>query len=177
MEFRGALRPKLRVKSTRGNGLSHCDRRDLERWTDYGGPLPMSLASHLQRCDGCANYVRRVSKVHSSLTLIRTHSMPQRVLPGGNTRALRMLRRIVRASDEATRAVAGKPGLTTLQRVQLHVTRLSAGFAAAAILLVMRVGIVGGIEHVQNVGENLAESYWDNHSDPENDWLRPDRLA
>lgn len=137
-----------------------CGRRDLMRWADRGGPLPSSLERHIRRCNDCAQAVRRCKEVHAGLTLLRTQTMPVGVVPEGQSGALRMLRRTERASKAALRMLQSKRNLTPWQRAQLQVTRLSMGAAAALLVLVVRTGVIGGIEKAHTTGTTLADRYY-----------------
>jgi hypothetical protein len=150
-----------------------CDRRDLAEWSTRGGPLPSRLASHLLQCSGCAERVRRLSRVHSSLMLLRTQAAPADLSARANGRALRMLRRVARASAAANRLLRMRPDLGPWQRAQIHIARLSLGVAAAGLVLVTRASIFTGIERTRELGESLATRHWERHIDPDGEWFGP----
>jgi hypothetical protein len=150
-----------------------CDRPDLAEWSTRGGPLPPKLASHLLQCPGCADRVRRLSRVQASLMLLRTQAVPSELVPRANGRALRMLRRVARASEEAKRLLRTHPNLGRWQRAQIHMTRLSLGVAAAGLVLLTRATIFTGLDRTRELGETLATRHWEQHIDPDGEWFGP----
>ena len=45
--------------------------------------------------------------------------------------------------------------------------------AAALLMLVMRTGLLSGVEHTRAVGQQLASAHWDRHIDPDGEWMGP----
>jgi len=156
---------------------SACDRSDLQRWSLRGGPLPRRLSAHVRDCPGCAEQVRRVSRVFSSLTLLQANAAPVGLYGRANNRAMRMLRRTTRRSNAAVRLLRMKPDLTTWQRAQLHVARLSLAAAAVLLFMVGRAGVTAGLEQSRDLGQQLANVHWERHIDPDGEWLDPPHLA
>ena len=154
-----------------------CDHRRLDRWIGRGGPLPADVAAHVEHCERCARRVRQANEVFAAMALVRTLPVSAGLIRRGGGRGLRMLRRASRVSLEARRALAARPGLTYWQRTQLQVTRVSLGLVAAALLMVMRTGIIDGFERTRAAGARLAQEHWDKHIDPEREWFGEDRLA
>jgi hypothetical protein len=154
-----------------------CNRPDLADWSVRGGPLPARLASHVNTCPACADRVRRVNEVHASFTLLRTQSASPNLLARANGRALRMLRRAARASAAAERLLRMHPQLSTWQRAQVHMARMSLGAAAAVLVLCARMGILAGFEQTRQMGEQLAATHWERHIDPGGQFLGPRDLA
>ncbi len=154
-----------------GGAPAACERRDLADWAERGGALPARLSAHVARCPGCADLVRRVSDVHASLTLLQTRAVPNPLPARANNRALRMLRRAARASAAAAKLLRTQPRLPLWQRVQLHVMRASLATVVAVFFLIMRIGLLGGIERTQEMGEQLADAHWQRHIDPTGEWL------
>jgi len=163
--------PTIGPPADGGDAPTCGERPDLTRWATRGGPLPSSLAAHVRGCPQCAEHVRRVNHVSASFTLLKTQAVPAGLMYHANQRALRMLRRAERASAEAHRALRARPGLNTWQKAKLHAARGSMSAAAALLILVTRVGIVGGMEQTRTAGEALAKTHWKNHIDPNNEWL------
>ena len=151
-----------------------CDRRDLVRWTDRGGPMPRRLARHLDGCPPCSAYARRISRVHTTLNGLRAAPTPMSLFERTGQKALRMLRRAVRASEDARRALRARPNLSTWQRAQLHVARVSMSAAAALLMLVTRTVVQDGVEQTRAAGEVLAQTHWERHIDPDGAWLDDD---
>ena len=152
-----------------------CERPDLADWATRGGPLPSGLAAHIEHCPACADRVRRVNQVHASLTLLGSQPLPANLHARANGRALRMLRRVTRASAAAANLLRMRPNLSPWQRAQLYIARASLSAVAAVIVLVVRVGIISGIERTEAMGQALAAAHWDRHIDPDHEWL--DRIA
>ncbi|MHC4442206.1 MAG: hypothetical protein ACYTF1_16380 [Planctomycetota bacterium] len=150
-----------------------CERRDLTDWATRGGKLPAPLADHIRDCPGCAGQVRRVNQTHAALSLLRTQAVPRTCWSKSNNRALRMLRRIARASAKATRLLKTSPNLTPWQRARLHIARATLSAAAAGLILLLRTGIFTGFEKTQDYGETLASLHWDRHIDPDGEWMGP----
>jgi len=149
-----------------------CDRSDLATWSTHGGPLPGRLAAHVATCPGCAERVRRVNEVHASLMLLGSQPLPVNLHARANGRALRMLRRVTRASEAAARLLRMRPNLTPWQRAQVHLARVSLGAVAAGLMLMARVGILAGVEQTQSMGQALASAHWDRHIDPDGEFLQ-----
>lgn len=149
----------------------HCD--EIARWSSRGGALPRRLAAHTRQCAACADRIRRVNQAHAALMLLRTARSPANLHARANGRALRMLRRAARASAAAGRLLAMRPNLTPWQRAQIHVARVSLSAAAALLTLVVRAGVLTGIERTQAMGEQLASAHWDRHIDPQGEWIEP----
>jgi hypothetical protein len=143
-----------------------CDRRDLTEWSIEGGPLPIRLAAHIRNCSACAAHVRRVNEVHASLNLLQSMSIPPDLPARANGRALRMLKRVARASSAAQRLLRIRPNLTRLQRAGIHLARMSLGAAAAVLTLLMRAGLLTGFEQTKQMGQALALRHWEQHIDP-----------
>ena len=156
---------------------STCTRRDLTQWAEKGGPLPQRLAAHVRECPACAEQVRRLSMVHASLGLLCTQSPPANLLARSNGRGLRMLRRIERASAAAKRLLLMQPDLPRWQRAQIHAARFSLAAAASLLVLLMRMGIMGGFEQTRRMGEQLAAAHWNRHIDPNREFLDPPSFA
>lgn len=154
-----------------------CMRADLEEWTSRGGPLPARLAAHIAQCPGCAERVRRVNEVRASLILLRTQPAPPELTARANARALRFLRRAARASRAAQRLLRMRPGLTRIQRAQIHAARVSLSAAAAVLILVIRTGTVMGFEQTRILGEQLVVARWDRYIDPGGESFGPHHLA
>jgi anti-sigma factor RsiW len=133
------------------------------------------LAVHVERCPACADRVRRVSQVHASLMLLGSQPLPANLHARANGRALRMLRRVTRASAASADLLRMRPNLSPWQRVQLYVARISLSAVAALIVLIIRVGILSGLERTQALGQALASAHWDRHIDPDHEWL--DRMV
>ena len=155
----------------------YCDRADLARWSTRGGPIPSSLAAHVGRCRECADRVRHVNRLNASMTLLKAQAVPAGLMNRASQRALRMLRRAERTSADAQRALQAQPDLSSWQRTKLHLARGSMGAAAALLVLVMRVGVLGGLEQTRAAGEALAKAHWDKHIDPDGEWFDTDGLA
>lgn len=153
-----------------------CDRPDLTDWAARGGPLPLRLAAHVTTCPACAGRVRRVNQVHASLMLLRTQAAPPDLLARANGRAMRFLRRATRASQAAQRLLSMRPNLTFWQRTQIHLARMSIGAAAAALALLMRAGVLAGIEQTREAGEQLVAAQWE-HIDPHGQSFGPRSLT
>jgi hypothetical protein len=156
---------------------SACEHSDLLKWSDKGGPLPRRLSAHIRLCPGCDEQVRRVNEVHTGLTLLRSQPIPRGLQGQANSRALRMLRRVVRASAAASRLLKMRPGLTPWQRAKLHIARISLGAVAAMLVLVTRAGINAGVKETRELGQRLAAAHWDRHIDPNHEWLDPPKMA
>lgn len=150
-----------------------CQRADLSKWAVRGGPLPIRLAAHAAGCLGCAEHIRRVNRVHASLTLLRTRSGPPDLLARANGRALRMIRRAARACPAAQRLARMHPGLSAWQRTRIHIARLSWPAAAAVLLLIVRAGMLVGFQQTRQLGTQLTASHWDRHIDPTGEFLGP----
>ena len=163
--------------SQQGLSLSGCSRPDLLKWSDTGGSLPRRLSDHIRLCPGCAEQVRRVSTVHAGLTLLVNQPLPHELQSRASSRALRMLRRVARASNAAGRLLRMRPSLSPWQRVKLRIAQSCLGAVAAVLMLVVRVGMVAGIEETRDLGEQLAAAHWDRHIDPNNEFLDPPSLA
>ena len=148
-----------------------CERPDLEAWAERGGPLPSRLAAHVEHCPACADRVRRVSQVHASLTLLGSQPLPANLHARANGRALRMLRRVTRASAAAADLLRTRPNLSPWQRAQIYIARASLSAVAAMIVLIIRVGIISGFERTEALGQALASAHWDRHIDPNHEWL------
>ncbi|UCD28234.1 MAG: hypothetical protein JSV03_14265 [Planctomycetota bacterium] len=152
---------------------SACQRRDLTDWSLRGGKLPALLAWHIDECPGCARQVRRVNQTHASLALLRTQPTPRQFWTKSNNRALRMLRRIARASAKANHLLRIGPNLSRWQRARIHIARASLGAAAAFLIMFMRAGVFTGLEKTQDYGEALASLHWERHIDPDGEWFGP----
>lgn len=158
-----------------GRALVVCDRTDLSRWSDEGGPLPPGLANHIAHCEACSEQVRRINRVHASLALLGNQPLPANLHARANGRALRMLRKATRASEAAGRLLRMRPDLPFWQRAQVHIARASMASAAAFLVCMMRIGLLAGIEHTETMGQTLASAHWDRHIDPDREWI--DRQA
>jgi hypothetical protein len=160
-------------------GLTHsgCSRPDLHKWADTGGALPGRLSDHIRLCPGCADQVRRVSTVHTGLMLLQSQPLPHGLQNRASNRALRMLRRVARASEAAARLLKMRPGLSRWQRAKLHIARVCCGAVAASLVLVVRVGVMTGVYRTRDLGQQLAAAHWDRHIDPNHEWLDPHRMA
>ncbi len=171
--------PSSRPKHTseQGLSLSGCSRPDLLKWSDTGGSLPRRLSDHIRLCPGCAEQVRRVSTVHAGLTLLTNQPLPHELQGRASSRALRMLRRVARASREAGRLLRMRPNLSPWQRVKLRIAQGCLGAVAAVLVLVVRAGMVAGFEETRELGKQLAAAHWDRHIDPDNEFLDPPSLA
>jgi hypothetical protein len=154
-----------------------CDRSDLRAWSERGGPLPRSLAAHVRECPDCARRVRAVNTVLAGLALINAQPIPIRTRHSANERALRFLQRAARSSAAAQRLLRSSPNLTVWQRAWIHTGRLTMSASAAAILLLMRIGLVAGIEETRDLGEQMAAAHWERHIDPTGEWLPRDHDA
>lgn len=168
-------RSPTRMSRRDGHGVSvpaACDRPDLAAWSTQGGPLPARLADHVAECPGCARQVCRVNQVHASLMLLSSQPLPPNLHARANGRALRMLRRVTRASAAATRLLRMRPDLPLWQRVQVHIARASLSAAAAVLVLMMRAGVLSGVKETQALGQTLASAHWDRHIDPTGEWLQ-----
>jgi hypothetical protein len=159
--------------STEMQALQPCERADLHRWADGGGPLPARLANHVITCAGCADFVRQLSEVHAGLTLLSTQTAPPDLHARASARALRFLKRAARATAAAQRLLRMRPQLTPYQRAYIHLSRVSVGAAAAVVMLAMRSGLLTGIERTRQAGEQLAEAHWQRHIDPNGEYLGP----
>jgi hypothetical protein len=146
---------------TAGRSAPPCDRTDLANWTSRGGPLPLRLQLHVARCPGCEAQVRRVNRLHASFALLRTQAAAPDLLARANGRALRMLRRAARASAAAQRLLVSRPNLTVLQRVHIHAARLSLSAVAAGLALLVRAGLLAGIDQTRTLDKYLATRNWD----------------
>ncbi len=149
-----------------------CDRPDLLAWAENGGPLPVRLAEHVQNCPGCRERVRRANRVHAGLMLLRTAAPPRTLSVNSHGLALRMLARVTRASQQARELLTTRRELSRWEVVRLYTTRVSMGLAAAVLLLVVRTGVMLGINTGCRAGQDLANVYWD-HVDPEHEWINP----
>jgi hypothetical protein len=165
---------KPRIDPHRG---SRCEHPDLLKWSDKGGPLPRRVTDHIRLCPGCDEQVRRVSQVHVGLTLLRSQPAPHGLYGQANSRAIRMLRRVARASAAAGQLLKMKPNLSAWQRARLHIARISLGAVAALLVLVTRAGVNTGVQETRDFGERLAAAHWDRHIDPNHEWLDPPRMA
>lgn len=163
--------------SKEGLSRSGCSRQDLLKWSDSGGALPRRLSDHIRLCPGCADQVRRVSTVHTGLMLLQNQSLPHGLQNRANGRALRMLRRVARASEAAGRLLRMRPNLTRWQRAKLRIAQGCFGAVAAVLVLVMRIGVMAGFEHTRELGNQLAAAHWDRHIDPNHEFLDPPNLA
>lgn len=171
--------PSARLKhiSTESLSRSDCGRSDMLKWSDAGGALPRRLSDHIRLCPGCAEQVRRVSTVHAGLTLLQSQPLPHELHKRANSRALRMLRRVARASAAASQLLQVRPNLSSWQRAKLHIARGCFGAVAAIIIVTLRVGAMVGIEQTKDLGDQLAAAHWDRHIDPNNEWLDPPKMA
>jgi len=113
-----------------------------------------------------------VNEVHASLMLLGSQPLPANLHARANGRALRMLRRVTRASEAASRLLRMRPNLTPWQRAQVHLARVSLGAVAATLMLMARVGILAGVEQTQSMGQTLASAHWDRHIDPDGEFLQ-----
>lgn len=163
--------------STEGLPRPGCGRPDLLKWSATGGALPRRLSEHIRLCPGCADQVRRVSTVHTGLMLLQNQPVPHGLRTRANGRALRMLRRVARASEAAGRLLRLRPNLSPWQRAKLHIARGFCGAVAAALVLAARFGVMSGIDRTRDLGEQLAAAHWSRHIDPNNEFLDPPRLA
>lgn len=151
--------------------------RELAGWAEHGGVLPARLAAHAGRCPRCADRVRLVNEVNAGLTLLRTQSLPANLHARANGRALRMLRRVARASSAAARLLAMRPHLSPWRRAQLHVMRVSLSGAAAVLALCARAGVNAGFDRTRDLGQQLASAHWERHIDPNHEWFEPPPTA
>ncbi len=154
-----------------------CQRRDLDDWAVVGGALPPKLADHIDHCPQCADQVRRVNRVHASLTLMRTQAVPMALLPRANGRALRLLRKVSRASSAVARLLQMNAEMSFWQRVGLHMMRVSLGVAAAGLTLVVRIGMLTGFEQTRSASQQLAARYFDRQSEETDGWSGPRSLV
>ncbi len=160
-----------RAGSGDGQPAAACDRSDLARWSAKGGPMPARLADHIAECAGCAEQVRRVNRVHASLALLGSQPLPTNIHARANGRALRMLRRVTRASAAARHLLHMRPDLPFWQRAQIYVARFSLAAAVAALVFIVKLGVLTGIERTESLGQALASAHWDRHIDPNHEWL------
>lgn len=151
-----------------------CDRSDLRAWSERGGRLPRSLAAHILECPACARRVHAINTVLTGLSLINAQPVPLRTRRLANERALRFLQRAARASAAAQRLLRTNPNLTFWQRAWIHGGRLALSATAAAIVLLMRIGVIAGFEETRNLGEQMAAAHWERHIDPTGEWLPRD---
>lgn len=163
--------------SQEGLPYSACSRPDLLKWSGSGGALPRRLSQHIRLCPGCAEQVRRVSTVHAGLMLLKNEPLPHGLQRRANSRALRMLRRVARASEAASRLLRMRPNLTPWQRAKLRVAQGCFGAVAAVLVLVVRIGVMAGFEQTRELGNQLAMAHWDRHIDPDHEFLDPPSLA
>jgi len=118
-----------------------------------------------------------VSTVHAGLTLMANQPLPHEMQGRASSRALRMLRRVARASREAGHLLRMRPNLSRWQRMKLRIAQGCLGAVAAVLVLVVRFGMVAGFEQTRDLGQQLAAAHWDRHIDPNNEFLDPPSLA
>jgi len=162
----------------KNTGLTQaCNRRDLAKWSQRGGPLPGKLADHVTKCPACAHQVRSINQTYASITMLRNQPTPKQFYAKSNNRALKMLKRITRASEKAKHLLTFSPNLSPWQRAQLYVARVSLSAAAAVIILAIRAGTLTGFDKTQEYGETLASLHWERHIDPDGEWFGPQNWA
>lgn len=102
-------------------------------------------------------------RLQTALTLMEGTAPPPRLLPRANLYALRMLRRTIRASEEARRLVHDTPrsGINLLLIARLRQIALAS--AAVVAMVVLRSGVLVITEEGQRLGEQLAQTHLDRH--------------
>ena len=53
----------------------------------------------------------------------------------------------------------------------LHIQARQCGAVAAGLLMVMRLGLLGGFEQTRTLAQTLADEHWAHHIDPQGEWL------
>lgn len=108
------------------------------------------------------NALERNSRLRSAMELLEGTSPPPRLLGRANGRALRMLQRTIRASEEARQLMHNTPHME--RRFLIHRLRQVAWSSAAVIaMVILRVGLISGLEEGRRLTELLAQTHVDRH--------------
>lgn len=102
------------------------------------------------------------ARLRSAMDLLQGTSPPPRLLARANARALRMLRRTIRASEEARQLLHDTPRMD--RRFVVHRLRQVALSSAAVIaMVILRMGMLTGLEEGRRLTELLAQTHVDRH--------------
>ncbi len=108
------------------------------------------------------NALGHSSRLRSAMELLQGTSPPLRLLARANGRALRMLQRTIRASEEARQLVHNTPRMD--RRFVVHRLRQVALSSAAVIaMVILRIGMLTGLEEGRRLTELLAQTHVDRH--------------
>ena len=102
------------------------------------------------------------TQLQLAMELLKGTSPPPRLLARANTHALRMLRRTIRASEEARQLMHNTPRMDRLFVVH-RLRQVALSSAAVIAMVILRTGMLTGLEEGRRLTELLAQTHVDRH--------------
>lgn len=109
------------------------------------------------------NVAEHSSKLQLAMVLLEGTSPPPLLLARANSYALRMLRRTVRASEEARLLVHNTPPRMDRLFVVHRLRQVALSTAAVIAMMILRIGMLIGLEEGRRLTELLAQTHVDRH--------------
>ena len=128
-----------------------------------GRGISYSLATHLAQCPSCRRLADDLGQVTAILSEWQGQRQPRNLLDRANLHALRILRRVVRASEEARKLTHPERRRSIIPLLRQPIRRLGLSAAAALVLICFRAGWLNGWNEGRQLAQRLAQVHLERH--------------
>ena len=124
---------------------------------------PGWIAQHITTCPKCRRRLSGFNRVSLALWLMKSRPHRLDLLSRANSQAIGVLQRSLRSLPKADRLRTARPEPKLRERCAKYSRSIGNAAACAAVLLLMRLGVLSSMARFQDEGQEAVKQYYAHH--------------